>query len=51
MDPYSLYPDPAKNLNPDPCSFLTLPGIYIELFYNYKFLSPKKVNVIKALVF
>ena len=23
-DPYSLNPDPAKNLNPDPSYFLTL---------------------------
>ena len=35
MDPYSLNPDPVKNLNPepdpvqdpDPSCFLTLPGI------------------------
>ena len=30
-DPFSLNPDPAKNLNPDPSCFLTLPGININI--------------------
>ena len=41
-DPYSLNPDPDKNLNPDPRVFLTRPGIII-IFFKYAKLS-KEVN-------
>ena len=48
-DPYSLNPDPdpAKNLNPDPDPswVLTLPGINIKLFYNFKIFPSKDVNL------
>ena len=42
-DPYSLIPDPAKNLNPDPSFFVTLPGINLKLFYKYKIFPSKEV--------
>ena len=38
-DPYSLKPDPAKNLNPDQSFFLTLPGINIKLFLKNMLMS------------
>ena len=41
-DPYSLNPDPDKNLNPDPSVFLTRPAIII-IFFKYAKLS-KEVN-------
>ena len=45
-DPYSLSldldPDQAKNLNPDPSYFLTLPENKIKLFHNYKIFSSKE---------
>ena len=56
-DPYSLYPDPVKNRNPDPRCFLTLPGINIKLFINIRFSNLKKSserytgNVLKLKLF
>ena len=51
----SFNPDPAQYLNPDPGTedplnpdpgpscFLTLPGIYIQLFFLYKIFLSKEV--------
>ena len=39
-DPYSLNPDPAKNLNSDPSYFLTISENKLKLLHKYK----KKVN-------
>ena len=47
-DPYSLNPDPVKNLNldPDPSFFFPLSGMKekINLLHYYKIFSSKEVN-------
>ena len=45
-DPYSLNPDPAKNLNPDPSHryFLPVSEFFFKLLHNYKIFLSKEVN-------
>ena len=43
-DPFSLNPDPAKNLNPDPSYFLTLSEKNLKLLNDYKIFSSREVN-------
>ena len=40
----SIFIESGSGQNPDPSCFLTLPGIYMKLIYNYKILPSKEVN-------